>query len=489
MKPTAHPFLFLLLGLVLPCAVPAAGSSVSVTVPSVVRDDAGLARALDGVREDSIRADLHFIASDELQGRDTPSQGQRLAARFLRARVQRLGFTAAGNDGFLATYEAQRIAMDNAACRATAAKGTEKRELAFGKDYYFFMAGAALDLQAPIVYVGKAAATELEGLSLGGKWALCHTSEEVGWRERRENVQASGAVGMLLLPGAHEDPADFARSAERMSRGGRARLRVSTAEFPASNLSPQLGEWMLPQGAQTAVGETLAVDWHEVRVLSADSEQYVLENVAALWPGRHPELKKEVIILSAHYDHVGARDGKVWNGADDNGSGTVGLLAVADALARYGPMERSVLLLWVSGEEKGLLGSAAWSKNPTLPEGYRPVLDLNIDMIGRNAPDHLMITPTKEHAAYNGLTRLAEKFAPVEGFAPLASADSFWGRSDHANFFANLGIPVAFLFTGIHEDYHEPTDTVEKIDYDKMRRVCRLVLRMLEGLQGEDLGV
>jgi Zn-dependent M28 family amino/carboxypeptidase len=196
-------------------------------------------------------------------------------------------------------------------------------------------------------------------------------------------------------------------------------------------------------------------------------------------------LKDEVILISAHYDHVGVRtsDGDVFNGADDNASGTSGMLAIADALAAYGPMRRSVMLIWVSGEEKGLYGSAAWTKNPSVPEGVKPLCNINIDMIGRNAPNQLLITPTSKHPAYSLLTKTAEQHAAAEGFTDLGSADEYWRRSDHANFAQNLKIPVAFLFTDIHKDYHEVTDTADKIDYDKASRVVRLVLRMLEDLQ------
>ena len=216
----------------------------------------------------------------------------------------------------------------------------------------------------------------------------------------------------------------------------------------------------------------------------------VVENVCGLWPGSDPELRDEVLLISAHYDHVGARDGEVWNGADDNGSGSMGLLALAEGLRAFGPMRRSVMLMWVSGEEKGLWGSEAWARAPVLPAvlpGARAVCALNIDMIGRNRADELMITPTRHHRSYNGLTRLAEELAPAEGFERLGSCDEFWDRSDHASFSQHLRLPVAFLFAGIHEDYHEPTDTADKIDFDKVRRVVRLVLRMLDGMQADTL--
>jgi Zn-dependent M28 family amino/carboxypeptidase len=165
----------------------------------------------------------------------------------------------------------------------------------------------------------------------------------------------------------------------------------------------------------------------------------------------------------------------------------MGLLALAEALSEYGPMRRSVLLLWVSGEEKGLWGSAAWSKAPTLAAGQRAVCDINIDMIGRNAPGKLLITPTREHDEYNGLTRLAESLAPLEGFPELGGCDDYWHRSDHISFAQHLRVPVTFLFADVHADYHKPTDTPDKIDYDKIRRVTRLVLRMLDGLQSDQL--
>jgi len=118
------------------------------------------------------------------------------------------------------------------------------------------------------------------------------------------------------------------------------------------------------------------------------------------------------------------------------------------------------------------------------------VCDINIDMIGRNAPDKLLIAPTRALGSeYNGLTRLAEALAPREGFPVLGSADEYWRRSDHMNFAVNMKLPVAFLFSDVHEDYHEPTDTPDKIDYDKIRRVVRLVLRMLDALQENELNL
>ena len=239
--------------------------------------------------------------------------------------------------------------------------------------------------------------------------------------------------------------------------------------------------------ATLELGQSLDIGFQDKRVPDDEQSQVTLENVCGFWRGSDPDLANEVIIISAHYDHVGVRGGKIHNGADDNGSGTTGLLALSEALATYGKLRRSVMVMWVSGEEKGLYGSKAWTKNPWLPEGCRAVANINIDMVGRNAADKLLVTPTREHEEYNGLTRLAERLAPLEGFPMLGSADDYYQRSDHYNFRKNLDIPVAFLFSDVHDDYHKPTDTPDKIDYDKVRRVARLVMRMLDGMQDDVL--
>ncbi|HKB14695.1 MAG TPA: M20/M25/M40 family metallo-hydrolase, partial [Planctomycetota bacterium] len=234
---------------------------------------------------------------------------------------------------------------------------------------------------------------------------------------------------------------------------------------------------------EPGIGRALPVRFAETRRMKSDAT-LDCENVAGFWPGSDPALSKQVVIVSAHYDHLGvASDGRIYNGADDNASGTCGLLALAEALAAHGPLACSVLLVWVSGEERGLWGSQAFVEDPWFPEDGKPVLDLNLDMIGREAPGRILVTPFDEtHPAYNGAARLAKEMAREEGFTDIGSNDGYYARSDHANF-AKLGIPIAFLSNGPHADYHEPTDDPEKIDGDKIRRVARTVFRMLVALQ------
>ncbi|MFT7487508.1 MAG: hypothetical protein ACI9F9_003369, partial [Candidatus Paceibacteria bacterium] len=454
-------------------------------------------RALATIDADEISADLHFLASDLLRGRDTPSPEQRIAARFIAARLGRLGFVPGAEDGWFWEYEMPMASIDGEASSLTLTREQESVQLKLGEDYAFTTSGI-LDSDvsgASIIYGGTMSEADQEGLDLEGRWVLVTRSEDVSSWDISSAVRHAKGLGALVLPGGDLSNADMdkrvkaygASVIEGRMRRGRSRGKTPPTLYlteAAGNALQRLagdGEWK--------PGTILEVGCQEVRKRREEAT-VGLENVVGIWPGSDPTLKNELIIVSAHYDHVGVSDsGEVFNGADDNGSGTSAVLAVAEALSRYGPMRRSVMLMWVSGEEKGLLGSSAWTKNPYLPGDLRPVLDVNIDMVGRNDAKSLLITPTKDHKAYNGLTRLAESFSAEEGFDPLGSADAYWSRSDHANFYKNLDIPVAFLFSDVHEDYHQTTDTPDKIDYDKVRRVARLVMRMLDGLQADELAL
>jgi hypothetical protein len=472
-----------------------APSAPSATDPG----SAALERALDTVRIEGLSADVHFLADDAMGGRDTPSEGLRLAARFIRARLQRLGFQPGAEHGWFHTYPLELRQIDAVGSGLAIEGRGALRALAFGSDYFPW--ARRIDnttTSGAVTFVGQL--EEFEGFDLTGRWA--YVLEGSGsLRRRGRALQAAGAIGMLVEAGPDYDdepyPVRFERLIERMRTpsvayprgerdGGEDREQ---AGFSTVYLAKAAAAGLVPEGAVPGVDLKLTATETMRRAGSADGRVEV-ENVAGFWPGADPVLRREVIILSAHYDHVGVDDeGRIFNGADDNASGSCGLLAVAEALRAYGPMKRSVLLLWVSGEEKGLWGSQAWTESPWLPGSAKPFCNINIDMIGRNGPEHLLITPTAEHEAFNGLSRLALQLAPSEGFPALGSADEYWGRSDHRNFHVNLKIPVTFLFADVHEDYHGDHDTPDKIEYDKMRRIVRLVVRLVEALQAPDLAL
>ncbi len=485
--------------------IPSAIAVCVLTIPGLSQAPrgAGLAVALDSIHADNIKSDIFFIASDELGGRDTPSNGQRIAARFIRARLQRLGFSPGTPDGFLYKYKLICRELNLAGTRAQAVKAGKSIDFSFGSEYAFHSSGITTATTAGnVVYCGDSDEAKLASLDLSGKWALCEDNGMSG-KDRRTAVKKAGAVGVLLAPGSKTSEDKMAsRIKEYLSGAKRPGVQFPGNRAEERDLFPyvivsgpavarvlQLAGPADSANARPAVGTDLGVVFTDTRKESSVDGMVDVENVCGFWPGADPVLSKEVIIISAHYDHVGTdANGVVFNGADDNGSGTTGLLQLAEALTVNGPMRRSVLLMWVSGEEKGLYGSRAWCMAPSLPEGHRAVCDINIDMIGRNAPDMLLITPTKARPKdYNGLVRLAESLSAEEGFPTLGSADQYWQRSDQVNFATYLKIPVTFLFSDVHEDYHQSTDDPEKIDCDKIRRVSRLVLRMIDGLQADKL--
>ena len=200
-------------------------------------------------------------------------------------------------------------------------------------------------------------------------------------------------------------------------------------------------------------------------------------NVCAVLRGSDPKLKHEAIVYSAHMDHVGMRmDGDVFNGADDNASGSAGLLAIASAFANsLQKPRRSIIFLSVSGEELGLWGSRYYSDNPTW-QLDKIVANINTDMIGRSGaesgPLEVTVTPSNRHVKYSTIVRDAARFGEQLGVT-FQSGDKYYERSDHYNF-ARKGIPVVFFCNGEHEDYHQVSDHADKLDGDKMQRIARL---------------
>jgi Zn-dependent M28 family amino/carboxypeptidase len=216
-------------------------------------------------------------------------------------------------------------------------------------------------------------------------------------------------------------------------------------------------------------------------------ERLQSDNVLAFMEGSDPILKNEIVVISAHYDHIGIVKGEINNGADDDGSGTVTTMELAQAFALaksngFGP-KRSILFLHVSGEEKGLLGSEWYSEYPVYPLA-NTVVDLNIDMIGRKDEDHksdryvYLIGSDKLSTVLHTISEDCNKtFTQLEldyTYNDPKDPNRFYYRSDHYNF-AKHNIPVIFYFSGVHEDYHKPGDDVEKILFDKVAIIGQLI--------------
>lgn len=461
-----------------------------------------LERALASVSRTSIRSDLEFLAADVMAGRDTPSAELEIAAQYLLNRVQRIGSLQAGADGaWFQSYDLERDALSAESRLFLTASGLtlELRPL----EGYLWVSceQATSTIEGTAICIGdgrKATLDQIGSDALQGRWAVTTELPRMLQTTRRR-LSSAGAVGLLVISAASPDeladdkPSRAVLRTTSLLKGGgyglaldRADDRLKRPDFPILQLQPATTAQWLATAPETKFEAGVVLDL-AVREARVAVDLVPVRNLCALLPGTDPERADEVIVCSAHYDHVGVREGVTYPGADDNASGTSGLLALAEALVRRGPLERSVLFVWLSGEEQGLWGSQAFCADLPLAPDMRVVMNLNIDMIGRTSPGELYITPSREHESFGPLSELAYAHGAAEGFAELVSQDEFYRASDHYNFARMLEVPVVFLSTGDHPDYHEPGDTPDKIDVEKLSRVVRLTLRMLEGMSALEL--
>jgi len=348
-----------------------------------------------------------------------------------------------------------------------------------------------------------------------------------GLRNRLTRLREEGAAGILLVQGRREGRDLYARFAENVDHSAprfnryyegdepmepRRRMYLARSELsgpPVFNVTRSVANSILKTTGQSlgeiqdAIDEDLRPRSQELANVTAamqpEFETQVLwtNNVVGMIEGSDPDLKDEVIIVGAHYDHDGKRSGFIWNGADDNGSGTSGVLTLAHAFATAPERpKRSLLFALWGAEEKGLLGSNYFVDNPVVP--FESIITKkNLDMIGRDRsnPDagiyaedntnQVSVTVSEQLPLLEEITEKNNEFTELDIDMRVRNVTS--GGSDHAPF-ARRDIPVAFFFTGFHEDYHQPTDTVDKINFEKMTRIVQLAYLNLWSLAdyGED---
>jgi hypothetical protein len=313
-----------------------------------------------------------------------------------------------------------------------------------------------------------------------GSTALAEPEVERGARV----LYAQGPKALLLLSDA--DSLSFVkkispRARERIAVGGGREppaLEVRASQVAKVLQAAGIGLAAARSAQQTEArqvgGLTVKVDVRDTVVSSLRAP-----NTVGILEGSDPLLKDEYIVYSAHMDHIGITPGQadsINNGADDDASGTTGVIELAEAFSRAGARpKRSIIFLTVSGEEKGLWGSDYFASNPPVPI-KQIVANINLDMIGRNWPD-TVVAIGKEHSDLGATLNRVNAAHPELGMTAIDDQwpqERFYFRSDHYNF-ARKGVPVLFFFSGVHEDYHEVTDSPEKINSDKEARILRLL--------------
>jgi len=442
---------------------------------------------------------IGVIAHDSMQGRDTPSQGLEKTAAYLASELRSFGIRGgAGNGEFLQRYPLRSLIAD----RAASGLSGGPRRLAYGADLVPLLGAAAsgestggLVLVSGTRDLGRALADN----AVRGEHVVLVLSGNPPAMDQESlrlavSLRNSGAASVLVTSGAND--AAWAGIAARglapaVAEGWNPAPSGEGAFRPILAVrTPALAELLRGrsvdlQALQARAGEPARVD--RVRGLTLTLTQRMTEdeitapNVVGILEGSDPDLRNEYVVFSAHMDHVGMgtpdeRGDSIFNGADDDGSGTTAVLEIAEAMASLAtPPRRSVLFVWVSGEEKGLWGSEYFTEHPPVPTAQM-VADLNMDMVGRNWPDTI-VAIGKEHSDLGATLERVNRAHPELGMTAIDDLwpeESFYTRSDHYNF-AVKGVPILFFFNGTHADYHGRDDEPDRIDGEKAARIARLV--------------
>jgi len=447
-------------------------------------------RAVQSITPDDIRRRIGIIADDSMRGRDTPSPELEEVAAYIASEFRRIGLKPGGDNGtFLQRYALNRVQFV-AESSVALVHGGGDATLAYGRDFVFadnmFENG---DYAGELVLLTGAlgAPTQMDTAALADKMVVVAT--RIRNRAERQRLLAWRPAGVIGLTSASDSL--WTVAVERSNRsqmqdpsrpiGSPLVLSVRSAKLAPiltrlgadSSAVQQASE--APLAAQTLRGAQLHVH-ARLRAVEHNSAP----NVVGILEGSDPRLKREYVVLSAHMDHVGVgrpvNGDSIYNGADDDASGTIAVVEAAEAFAQLQPRpKRSIIFLTVSGEEKGLWGSAYFADHAPVPVADI-VADLNTDMVGRNWKDTIVVIG-KEHSDLGAtLNRVGAahpelRMQPIDDIWPQ---ENFYFRSDHYNF-ARKGVPILFFFNGTHADYHRPSDSVDKIDAEKESRIVKLV--------------
>lgn len=465
---------------------------------------------------------LSVLASDEFEGRETGTEGQQKAAKYIAEQFESYGMPKIGDDN---TYF-QKISFiseywTNIKLRVNGENIDHLRDF-----YAFPSTNAAKDSATifnEIVFLGYGIDSDqysdYEGVDVAGKAILIYDGEPLNgqnisyvtgteelseWssdsRKKLRIAKEKGVNTVFIIDSKFKENVDFARRYLRNT--GMTLGHSENAEENFANncyISSTVARKIIGDDFKKVVkarkkikkkgkARSVSVNTNIALTQLKRVRQLLGENVLGYLEGSDPTLKDEVLIITAHYDHLGKRGDAIYNGADDNGSGTSSVLEVAQAFVEakkkgWGP-RRSVLFMLVSGEEKGLLGSEYYVNRPVFPL-ENTIANVNVDMVGRVDPNH---EGNPNYIYVIGADRLSSELHEINETANQtytnleldytynkeSDPNRYYYRSDHYNFARN-GIPAIFYFNGTHADYHRTSDTIEKINFEKMETIARLV--------------
>lgn len=449
-----------------------------------------------GIDQPEMKEILSILASDALEGRETGKRGQKMAAAFIASYFQEIGLkpvvpTADGKSYF------QKFKLESSKAGTTYIKLGDKM-FANGSDVlYYGTANLDAPMEGQTVFVGKGTDEEYASVNTEGKIVVIEGSDGFfqQWRVARDKAYENGASLAIIIAKDSDD--DF----NKMVKHYGGYFMSSRLGFKKEDKDQNSGAFLVgPTTAAALLSSTSdkiakAVEENKPDKIKGSSIEYLTkrevttvetENVLGYLEGT--DKKDEIVVVTGHYDHIGKQGEEINNGADDDGSGTTSVLKIAKAFVQakkegHGP-RRSMLFMTVTGEEKGLLGSEYYTDHPIFPL-ENTVVDLNIDMVGRTDEAH---KDNRNYVYLVGSDRLSSELDELSKKANNEFThldldytyndenhpDRIYYRSDHWNF-AKHNVPIIFYFNGTHEDYHRPTDTVDKIEFDLLQERAQLV--------------
>ncbi|QEC67468.1 M28 family peptidase [Panacibacter ginsenosidivorans] len=449
-----------------------------------------------------LKAKLSVIASAEMEGRETATAGQRKAAAYIENYFKQLGLQTGNGDSYQMQFP---VLQDSVTSSSFAVNGKSFEPF---KEYALspFSMNTGNWNTDSVVFISfgivDSTRNDFKSIDVKDKWVIVAEGKaedadkpagavQYSFRNpasvyvKMVQAKANGAKGLIVVT------KDFPKKATPVKSNMYLKKNQST-NIPMVYVSYNVASTLLGRSLQSFADlkNIAAAGFNASVALSATTVTNNLQstNVLGVLPGT--DKKDEYVFVTGHYDHLGKRDSVIYYGADDDGSGTTSVLEIAETFAKakqkgYAP-RRTIVFMTVSGEEKGLWGSEYYTSHPVYPLN-KTTVDLNIDMVGRIDPDRKYgdslnyVYTIGEDKLSSDLFKISDsinnKFAKLEldrKYNDPKDPNRFYYRSDHYNFAKN-GVPVIFYFNGTHADYHQPTDTVDKINFDLMAKRVKLV--------------
>lgn len=466
------------------------------------KKDKKLEKIASNITADKLKTHLYIVASAEMEGRDTPSEGLEKAADYIENHFKNAGVAPGFNGSYRMPYPLYRDSMTSTSLQVNGKSFELFKDFRPGNNY-----SAEIPF-SEIVFAGYGIVDgdidHYRDLDVRGKAVILLDGTPSDYKTTQRGFNNPGSnFGKL----------------HAASKKGAVAVLVISKNFPATGNSV-VGNWTMNKYRNTILPLTYLVSESVAQAIMGNEAKGIFEkmktgipeaknyqanidlsyqkvslktevsNIIGIVEGS--DKKDEYVIVTAHYDHVGKRnDTTIFYGADDDGSGTVSVLELAETFAKAkasgnGP-RRTMVFMTVSGEEHGLWGSAYYSDHPVFPL-EKTTVNLNIDMIGRIGNEYMKDKDSLNYVYIIGDNKLSTDLTPITDmvnntysklkldrkYNDPADPNRFYYRSDHYNF-AEKGVPIIFYFNGVHPDYHRPTDTPDKIKYDLLEKRARLV--------------